>query len=31
MKETQKSDPNIWVRARISQLRREIALLEKKL
>jgi ankyrin repeat protein len=31
MEETQKRDPNVWVRARIAQLRREIALLEKKL
>jgi hypothetical protein len=31
MEETQKRDPNIWVRARIAQLRREIATLEKKL
>jgi hypothetical protein len=31
MEETQKRDPNVWVRARIAQLRREIATLEKKL
>jgi ankyrin repeat protein len=31
MEETQKRDPNVWVRARIAQLRREIASLEKKL
>jgi len=31
MEETQKRDPQIWVRARIAQLRREIALLEGKL
>lgn len=30
MEETQKRDPNVWVRARIAQLRREIASLEKK-
>jgi ankyrin repeat protein len=31
MDETQRRDPNVWVRARIAQLRREIASLEKKL
>jgi ankyrin repeat protein len=31
MEETQQRDPNVWVRARIAQLRREIASLEKKL
>lgn len=31
MDEAYKRDPNVWVRARIAQLRREIALLEKKL
>jgi ankyrin repeat protein len=31
MEEAQKRDPKIWVRARIAQLRREIAALEKKL
>jgi|SRR5580692_6317241 ankyrin repeat protein len=31
MEEAQKRDPNVWVRARIAQLRREIASLEKKL
>jgi ankyrin repeat protein len=31
MEETQKRDPSVWVRARIAQLRREIASLEKKL
>ena len=31
MEDVQKRDPNVWVRARIAQLRREIALLEKKL
>jgi hypothetical protein len=31
MEDAQKSDPNVWVRARIAQLRREIASLEKKL
>jgi ankyrin repeat protein len=31
MEETQKRDPHVWVRARIGQLRREIASLEKKL
>jgi ankyrin repeat protein len=30
MEETQKRDPNVWVRARIAQLRREIASLEKE-
>jgi ankyrin repeat protein len=30
MEETQKRDPKIWIRARITQLRREIATLEKK-
>jgi uncharacterized protein len=31
MEDAQKRDPNVWVRARIAQLRREIASLEKKL
>ena len=31
MKEAQKRDPHIWVRARIAQLRREITSLEKRL
>lgn len=31
MEEVQKRDPDVWVRARIAQLRREIASLEKKL
>jgi ankyrin repeat protein len=31
MEEAQKRDINVWVRARIAQLRREIASLEKKL
>ena len=31
MKKVQSSDPNIWVRARIGQLQREIASLEAKL
>jgi ankyrin repeat protein len=31
MEEAQKRDPNVWVRARIAQLRREIASLEQKL
>ncbi len=31
MKKTQSLDPAIWVRARIAQLRREIAILERKL
>ena len=31
MEEAQKRNPTAWVRARISQLRREISLLEKKL
>jgi ankyrin repeat protein len=31
MEEAQRRDPNVWVRARIAQLRREIASLEKKL
>jgi uncharacterized protein len=31
MKKTQANDPKIWVRARIAQLRREIASLEKQL
>ena len=31
MEEAQKRDPNVWVRARIAQLQREIATLEKKL
>ena len=31
MEEAQKHDPDVWVRARIAQLRREIASLEKKL
>lgn len=31
MKEAQKRDRNVWVRARIAQLQREIASLEKKL
>jgi ankyrin repeat protein len=31
IEDAQKRDPNVWVRARIAQLRREIALLEKKL
>lgn len=31
MEQAQKQDPSVWVRARIAQLRREIALLEKKL
>ena len=31
MDEAQKRDPNVWARARIAQLRREIASLEKKL
>jgi ankyrin repeat protein len=31
MEQAQKRDPNVWKRARIAQLRREIASLEKKL
>jgi ankyrin repeat protein len=31
MEAAQKRDPNVWVRARIAQLQREIASLEKKL
>lgn len=31
MEQLQSHDPAIWVRARIAQLRREIAYLEKKL
>ena len=31
MEDAQKRDPNVWVRARIAQLRREIASLEEKL
>lgn len=31
MEEARKRDPNVWVRARIAQLQREIALLEEKL
>jgi len=31
MEEAQKDDPNVWVRARIARLRREIASLEKRL
>jgi len=31
MEETQTRDPSVWVRARIAQLRRELASLEKKL
>lgn len=31
MEEAQKRYPNVWVRARIAQLRREIASLEEKL
>ena len=31
MEKAQKLDPKVWVRARIAQLRREIAFLEKKL
>ena len=31
MKEAQKHDPDIWLRARIAQLKREIAFLEKRL
>lgn len=31
MEQARKRDPNVWVRARIAQLRREIASLEKKL
>jgi ankyrin repeat protein len=31
MEQAQKRDPNVWERARIAQLRREIASLEKKL
>lgn len=31
MEEARERDPNVWVRARIAQLRREIASLEKKL
>src|SRR5215475_12543396 len=31
MEQAQKLDPNVWVQARIAQLRREIASLEKKL
>jgi len=31
MEEAQKRDPNVWVRARIARLRREIESLEKKL
>lgn len=31
MKEAQKRDPEVWVRARIAQLKREIASLERRL
>ena len=31
MEAEQKRDPNVWVRARIAQLQREISSLEKKL
>jgi ankyrin repeat protein len=31
MEEAQNREPNVWIRARIAQLRREIASLEKKL
>jgi ankyrin repeat protein len=31
MERAQKGDPNVWVRARIAQLRRQIASLEKRL
>lgn len=30
MEEAQRGDPKVWVRARIAQLQREVALLEKK-